>query len=255
MAGEKAAQIFAWFAVGEISTQHTFDSFWNLSCGTAISDRARDGLIQSEGSSQAEVIGVHHVSVDFYLLAFDSYVSNPVLPATVGATGDVKFQVLIKPRKTVFQILDQPSREALGFGDGELAELRTAASHGTPPERRPADRKSDLAQFLRQLVSLQPRYIDDDKILHVGGAQLTEGEAFCQIGRSFHLLGRDSAPQNRGSHVAKARLLLRMNTDVIAIDIRRRVFGFGRIEMKSETALKFTLEVLRCPTMAQKKKL
>ena len=97
--------------------------------------------MQAERTAQTEVVGVHHASVDFYLLAFDSDVGDPVLSATVGATGDVQFQVLIKTGQAIFQFLDQPAGEAFRLSDGKFAKLGAAAGDGSAPKRRPADRK------------------------------------------------------------------------------------------------------------------
>ena len=81
------------------------------------------------------------------------------------------------------------------------------------------------------------------------------GEAIGQIGRGVHLFGSDPAAQNCGPHIAVARLLLRMDSDVIAVNVCRRLFGFGGIELKSDAALQFFLEVLRRPAMPQEEKL
>ena len=87
--------------------------------------------------------------------------------------------------------------------------------------------------------------------MHVGGAQLAIGKALGQIGRGVHLFGGDPAPQNRGSHVAIARLFLGMDADVIAIDVCRGVLGLGRIQLKSDPSFQFLLEVLHRPAMPQ----
>ena len=72
--------------------------------------------------------------MDFDLLAFNADVGDPVLPATVGASGDVQLQVLIEAGQALFQFFDQPAREALRFGDRQLAEFRAAAGDGAARE-------------------------------------------------------------------------------------------------------------------------
>ena len=63
------------------------------------------------------------------------------------------------------------------------------------------------------------------------------------------------AAQNRRPHIAEAGLLLRMNADVIAVDISRWMLGLGGIELKSDPPLELFLEVARRPTMPQEEKL
>ena len=71
----------------------------------------------------------------------------------------------------------------------------------------------------------------------------------------MHLFGRNPAPQNGGAHVAVAGLFLRMDADVIAVDVGWSVLGLGRIELKSDPPLQFLLEVLHRPAMPQEEKL
>ena len=61
----------------------------------------------------------------------------------------------------------------------------------------------------------------------------------------MHLLGSDSPAQYRCSDVAIAGLFLGVDADVIAIDIRGRIFGYGGIQLKSDALLQFLLETLR----------
>ncbi len=91
--------------------------------------------MQAERSAHAEVVGIDQAVVDFDLLALNADVGDPVLAATVGASGDVQLQVLIESGQTFLQFFHQPARETLGFGDGQFAEFRAAARHGAAPER------------------------------------------------------------------------------------------------------------------------
>ncbi len=52
--------------------------------------------MQTERPAHAEVVGVDHAVVNLDLLALDADVGNPVLSATVGASGHVQFQMLIE---------------------------------------------------------------------------------------------------------------------------------------------------------------
>src|SRR4029079_409118 len=73
--------------------------------------------------------------------------------------------------------------------------------------------------------------------------------------RTTHLLSLDSPPQTGGSNVRISRLLLGMDSNVIAIYIRRRLFLDRRVEMKPDAPLQFFLEGLDAPAMFQEQKL
>ena len=57
-----------------------------------------------------------------------------MLAATVRATGDVEFQILIKSGQALIEFLHQPPREAFGFSDREFAEL--VPEHATTPRKK-----------------------------------------------------------------------------------------------------------------------
>ena len=61
------------------------------------------------------------------LLAFEANVGDPMLAATVGASGDVELELLIESGKPLLHLLHEPAAEALGFRDGEFAELGSGA--------------------------------------------------------------------------------------------------------------------------------
>src|SRR5580693_883150 len=70
----------------------------------------------------------------------------------------------------------------------------------------------------------------------------------------MHLFRRDPAAQDSGPYIAEARLLLRMNANVIAVDVCRRILGFSRIESKPDPPFEFLLKVMRRPAVSQEKK-
>src|ERR1017187_6335854 len=133
--GKELTQVLASLTRGQILPQQSFDGVRNLGRRAAISHGPRCRLMQTERSAQAKVIGIDHATVDFNLFAVDADVGNPVLSATVGATGDVQFQMLIEAGQAVFQLFHQPAGEALCFRDRELAEFRAAAGDRATPER------------------------------------------------------------------------------------------------------------------------
>ena len=210
--------------------------------------------MQTERSANAKVISIDETSIDFHLLAIDANVGNPVLSAAVRTPGNVQFQVLIEARQALLQFFHQPAREALCLRDRQLAEFRAAASDRAAPERRTANAQSDRVQFFRQGISIRLGNVYDEQVLHVGRAQFARREAIGQIGGSLHLLGGNTSAEHRCSHVAVARLLLRMNSDVVAINIRGRRFLDRGVECKSNSPLQFLQKTFRRPSMPQEKK-
>src|SRR5678815_2311951 len=126
---KEMAQIFSRNAILAELQQQPLDRSGNFKRGAAIADGARDGGECSERTSDAEVVGVDRLAVDLELLAFDPEVGNPVLAATVGAPGHVKFEVLIEAGQSLIEFFDQPARKTFRFGDRELAELGAGAGY------------------------------------------------------------------------------------------------------------------------------
>src|ERR1700682_5580572 len=81
------------------------------------------------------------------------------------------------------------------------------------------------------------------------------GVALGEVGGGSQLLGRNAASQNIGSDVRKPSLLLRVNADVVAMDVGRQLFRFGRIERKAQSILQRFEETFRGPAVLQKEKL
>src|SRR5215472_2180781 len=104
---EKAAQILARLAVGEISTEQTLEGLGHFTGEAAIAHRPRRGLMETQSPADAEVIRVKHAAIDFELFAFDADVGDPVLTATVRASRDVQFQVLIETGKPFIEFVDE----------------------------------------------------------------------------------------------------------------------------------------------------
>src|SRR5438309_3979693 len=255
MPRKELTQVLVGLAHGEILPEQSLDRIRNLSRRAAISHGPRGCLMQTERSAKAEVIGINKATVDFNLLAINANIGNPVLSATVRASGNVQFQVLIEAWQTLFQFFHQPAREALRLRDRQLAELRAAARDGAAPERRAANPQSNRVQFLSQIFSIKPGHVHNEQVLHVGCAQFAGREAIGQIGGSVHLLSGDSSAENGSSHVGVAQLLLRMNSHVVAINILGRRFRDGGIELKSNPALQFVQKTLGRPTMPEEEKL
>jgi hypothetical protein len=86
---KELTQILAGLASAEVLPKQPLDGMGNLGCEAPVSDRPRCRLMQAERASQAEIVRVDQAALDFHLLAIDANIGNPVLSATVGATGDV----------------------------------------------------------------------------------------------------------------------------------------------------------------------
>ena len=92
--------------------------------------------------------------------------------------------------------------------------------------------------------------INHQQVLHAGGAKLSAGITLGEIGGRLHLIGRDPPSQNDCTHIGKPTLLLRMDADVIAIDIVRRALFRRWIKLEPDAVLQFIQETLRSPAMA-----
>src|SRR6266851_7838916 len=174
--GKELTQVLARLAHGEILLKQSLDRIRNFSRRAAISHGPRGRLMQTERSTDAEVIGIDDTAVDFHLLAINANIGNPVLSATVRASGNVQLQVLIKARQTLFEFFHQPAGKALRLRDRQLAELRAAARDGAAPERRAANPQSNRVQFLGQIFSIKPGHVHNEQVLHVGRAQFSGRE-------------------------------------------------------------------------------
>src|ERR1700675_4071818 len=95
---KELTQVLVGLTCGEILPEQSLDRIRNLRRKAAISHGPRGRLMQTERSAQAEVIGIDDAAVDFHLLAINANVGNPMLSATVRASGNVQLQVLIETR-------------------------------------------------------------------------------------------------------------------------------------------------------------
>src|SRR5207247_9900937 len=117
--------------IGTITLNRVWHRVGRLTCPHV----TRGTLLPAHTASDAEIVGVDHRALHLLLLALDAEVGDPVLPATIRASGDVDLQVLIEAGHPRLHLLHQPAREALGLGERELAELRARARDRPAPER------------------------------------------------------------------------------------------------------------------------
>src|ERR1019366_7804828 len=127
MSSEEPAQIFVLFPRHEVTIQQTLDSVRDFCGRAAISHRTRNGLMQANRAANAEVIGVDELPVLLDLLALKPEIGDPVLAATVGASGDVQLEMLLEARQPLVEFFRQPATKRLRFGDRDFAEFSAGA--------------------------------------------------------------------------------------------------------------------------------
>jgi len=96
--------------------QETHDSVWDFVGGAAIADRTGDRGDLADAAPNAKVVGVDEFSPEFYFLAFNADVGDPVLAAGVRAASDVNPNVILEVGEALFELLGEPAGEGLGFG-------------------------------------------------------------------------------------------------------------------------------------------
>src|SRR5271156_1009006 len=251
VASEEFAEIFVAPPKFRIRVQQPLDGCRNVARQAAVADGTRDRSKLTDGAADAEIVGVHHFTVYALLFAFNADVGDPVLAATVRASGHVKLKVLLEAGKALFELLHQPAGEGFRFGDGHLAEFRAGAGDGTPAKGRGVHAESGGVEFICERSGCVLRHVYDQEILHVGGAKLAGSEAVRQIGGGAQLAWLDAAAKHGCSHVGIGILFLRMDAGVIAVDVSRRIFRLRRIQMEAKTAFEFVLKLFRGPAVLE----
>src|SRR6267378_6805087 len=251
VAREKAAQIFAGRALPVEFAQQPLDGVRHFGRRAPITYRPRNRRKLPHAAPNAEVIRVHHPSIDLQLLAFDADVRDPMLPATIRASSDVQLELLLEPRQALIELFRKPAREALCFCQRQLAKFRTGAGNGAARKRRGAHRQAHRGQLACNPHRMLVRNIHDQQVLHDRVAEMSVCVAVGKIRCSAQLLGRYAPAQHVRADIRKALLLLCMNADVIAMNIRGKLFRLNRIERKAKPILQSSQERVRRPTMLQ----
>ena len=185
--------------------------------------------------------------LDFFALEAD--IGNPVLAAGIRAAGNIYFERLIEFGDALFEFFDEPAGEGFCFSDGEFAEFGAGAGDGAAPEGRGFDVEAGCVEFENKGVDIFTWHIDDEEILHVGGAEFARGIFFGEAGGGVHLSGCDASSKNGSADVVEARLLLGVDADVVAIGIwRLDVFDAG-IEIEAEASVEFAEETVGRPAV------
>ena len=111
--------------------------------------------------------------------------------------------------------------------------------------------QSDLVEFAGQFRGARIGHVDEEQVLQDSGAQFAASEVLGEFGGLVQLIAAHAAAENRGAHVAEAGLLLRVNADVVAIDIVGHLLVDRGIELESDDRFKFREERIRGPAFLE----
>ncbi len=136
MASEEVLERFAGVAIGLEGVEEAGDGVGNFIGEATVADGASDGSDVADAATDAEIVGVEEFAIDLDFFAFDANVSDPVLAATVGAAGDVEFELMLEVGVAIFESFGKPAGESFGFGESEFAEFGAGAGDGAAGEGR-----------------------------------------------------------------------------------------------------------------------
>ena len=187
------------------------------------------------------------VGLDF--LALDADVGDPVLAAGIGAAGDVETELFLIVGEAVFEFLGKPAGKRFGFGEREFAEFGAGAGNGAANESRRFNGKASGVEFGNDGGNVDFGNVDEEEILHEGVADVAIAIALGEIGGKVELRGSDAAANDGGADGEEAGLLLRDDAEMVAVDLRGRLDGFGGSERKIEAGLQGGEEGVGGPAM------
>ncbi len=143
-----------------------------------------------------------------------------MLAAGVGAAGDVELDLLVEGGEAIFHLGDEPLREGLGFGDGELAELGSGAGDGAAPEGGDVDVEVDGVEFGDECVDAAVGDVGDEDVLGDGGAEVAVAELLGEVGEAEELVAGEAAAEDGGADGGEGPgWRLGGDADVIAVDV------------------------------------
>src|ERR1700688_5183464 len=175
MAAKKLAQVFVSFAACVETFEQPFNRVGHGVRGAAIAYWARDARELADAAADAEVIGVDHFAVLLDFLALDADVGDPVLAATVGASGDVQLELLFEGGQTLFEFLGQPARKAFGFGQRQLAEFGAGARNSATRKNGSLNGQACRGKRVRYERGALFANVYDEQVLHHRVANVTIG--------------------------------------------------------------------------------
>jgi hypothetical protein len=142
VAGEEMLKRFTMAAIGLKCVKKARDGIGNFIGAAPEANGTRDGSDVANTAANAEIVGVDQFAIDLDFLALDADVGDPVLAATIGAAGDVQFELMLEIGIAIFESFGEPASEALGFGESEFAKFGAGAGYGTANESGTRDRES-----------------------------------------------------------------------------------------------------------------
>lgn len=237
MAGEEFLERLARLALGVEEIEQARDGVGDFAGGAAIADRTGDGGDLADTATDAEIVGIDHLAVGLDFFALDADVGDPVLAAGVGAAGDVEAKLLLIIGETVFEFFGEPAGEGFGFGEGEFAEFGAGAGDGAASEGRRFNGKAGGVEFGDYCGDVGFGNVDEEEILHEGVADMAVAIALGETGGEIELRGSDASANDGGANGEEAGLLLRDDAEMVAVDLRGRLEGFGGSERKIEVGL------------------
>jgi hypothetical protein len=129
-------------AIGLECVKKARDGIGNFIGAAPEANGTRNGSDVANTATNAEIVGVDQFAIDLDFLAFDADVGDPVLAATIGAAGDVQFELMLEIGIAIFESFSEPASEALGFGESEFAKFGAGAGYGTANESGTRDGES-----------------------------------------------------------------------------------------------------------------
>ena len=205
---EVGAEVFAFGADGEIAIEKALDGVGDFGRGYAVAERARGASVPADGAAYAEEEGIDQLTVLLDFLSFKADVGDPVLTAGVGAAGDVETDLLVEAGEAVFELVDEPLVEALGFGDGKFAEFGAGAGYGAAPEGGDVDLEAEGVELDDEGCGLAVGDVDDEDVLANGGAELAVAVFVGEVGERDELVAGEASVEYGGSDRREAGLAL-----------------------------------------------
>ena len=226
---EVVTEVFTFGADGQVAGEEALDGVGNLGGSDAVAERTCGACIFADGAAYAKEEGIDQLAVLLDLFALETDVGNPVLAARVGAACDVEADLLVKAGEAVFELIDEPFVEALGFGDCKLAELSACAGNGTAPKSGDVDLQAKGVELDDEGCGLAVGYVDDEDVLADGGAKLAVAVLVGEIGEGDELVSGETAIEHGSSDGGEAGLALLRDAYVITVDVGGDDVGRERV--------------------------
>jgi len=219
VAGEEMLERFAGVAIGLERVEKPRDGVGNFIGAAPETNGTRDGSDVADAAADAEIVGVDKLAIDLDFLSFDADVGDPVLAATIGAAGDVKFDLMLEIGIAIFESLGEPASETLGFRESEFAKFGTGAGDRAANEGGTCDGESAGGELGEDRGNVNLGDVDEEKVLHGSGADVAVGVTFGKIGGKAELRRSDASTNDGGTDGEEAGLLLRNDAEMIAMDV------------------------------------